>query len=136
MQNEYQLRLKDLNMNERIKELTRKFTTEAEEARARHELLAQEKADQEAEYEEKMKQLEERNAQQMCAIENQYQQKLMGEVERYQQLAQVGRFLNQSGCLPTTLGLSLTRIRKCSESRVGFKGDSTSTRMMVQRLTL
>lgn len=91
MQNEYQLRLKDLNMNERIKELTRKFTTEAEEARARHELLAQEKADQEAEYEEKMKQLEERNAQQMCTIENQYQQKLMGEVERYQQLAQVGR---------------------------------------------
>lgn len=89
LQNEYQMRLKDLNMNERIKELTKKYTSEAEEARARHVLLAQEKTETEAEYEEKLRALEERAAQQAAAVENQYQQKLMGEVERYQQLAQV-----------------------------------------------
>lgn len=92
LQNEYQLRLKDLNLNERLKELTKKYTSEAEEARARHVLLAQEKTEMESEYEEKLRAFEERAAQQAGQVENQYQQKLMGAVERYQQLAQVRGF--------------------------------------------
>lgn len=60
MQNEYQLRLKDLNLNERIKDITEKFTHELESDKAKFELLLQEKNEQEMEYEEKLKQAEER----------------------------------------------------------------------------
>ncbi len=40
----------------------------------------------EMEYEEKIKHMEERHGQQMQALEAQYQQKIMTEVERYQTL--------------------------------------------------
>ena len=45
--------------------------------------------------EEKLKQSEERHAQQMAALELQYQQKIMTEVERYQQLLQEKELLNE-----------------------------------------
>ena len=80
MQNEYQLRLKDLNTNERIKDLTEKFTHELETDKAKFELLLQEKNEMEMEYEEKLKQSEERHGGQMHAQEGQYQQKIMSEV--------------------------------------------------------
>eukprot|EP00741_Cyanophora_paradoxa_P020094 tig00021234_g19395.t1 len=86
MQNEYQLRLKDLNYNEKIKEITEKFTQELEADRQRHDHLLQEKNDMEMEYEEQKKQMEERHQQAIAQIEAQYQQKIMAEVERYQQL--------------------------------------------------
>lgn len=57
MQNEYQLRLKDLNLNERMKEVTDKFTAELEADRLKFELLLQEKNRMETEYEEKLKQV-------------------------------------------------------------------------------
>ena len=86
MQNEYQLRLKDLNYNEKLKEATEKFTQELDSDKKNYELLLQAKNDMEMEYEEKIKQLEERHQQQLQALEAQYQQKIMAEVERYQQL--------------------------------------------------
>lgn len=95
MQNEYQLRLKDLNLNEKIKDITEKFTHELESDKAKFELLLQEKNEQEMEYEEKLKQAEERHQQQMQALEAQYQQKIMTEVERYQQLLQEKEMLNE-----------------------------------------
>lgn len=61
MQNEYQLRLKDLTMNEKIKELTEKFTAELDVDKTKFELLLQEKNEQEMEYEEKLRQAEERH---------------------------------------------------------------------------
>ena len=56
MQTEYQLRLKDLHLQERVKEMTEKFTSELETDRQKFELLLQEKNEQEMEYEEKLKQ--------------------------------------------------------------------------------
>ena len=88
MQNEYQLRLKDLNLNEKIKDITEKFTQELETDKAKFDLLLQEKNEQEMEYEEKLKQAEENHGQAIQALETQYQHKIMGEVERYQQLQQ------------------------------------------------
>lgn len=41
MQTEYQLRLKDLHLQERVKELTEKFTAELENDRQKFELLLQ-----------------------------------------------------------------------------------------------
>ena len=94
MQTEYQLRLKDLNLNEKIKDITEKFTHELEQDKAKFDLLMQEKNEQEMEYEEKLKQAEERHQQAIQALESQYQQKIMAEVERYQQLQQEKEVLN------------------------------------------
>ena len=94
MQSEYQLRLKDLNLNEKIKDITEKFTHELEQDKAKFDLLMQEKNEQEMEYEEKLKQAEERHQQAIQALESQYQQKIMAEVERYQQLQQEKEVLN------------------------------------------
>ncbi|GBG61790.1 hypothetical protein CBR_g23749 [Chara braunii] len=95
MQNEYQLRLKDLNLNERIKDITDKFTHELDQAKSRYETLLQTKTEQEMEYEEKIKQEREKYAQQMASMEGSYQQKIMAEVERYQALMQEKEQLNQ-----------------------------------------
>ena len=61
MQNEYQLRLKDLALNERVKELTEKFAAEADVDKTKFDILLQEKNEQEMEYEEKLKHAEERH---------------------------------------------------------------------------
>ena len=61
MQNEYQLRLKDLALNERVKELTEKFAAESDVDKTKFDILLQEKNEQEMEYEEKLKHAEERH---------------------------------------------------------------------------
>eukprot|EP00967_Tisochrysis_lutea_P077403 scaffold105095_cov27-Tisochrysis_lutea.AAC.1 len=96
MQNEYQLRLKDLNFTEKLKETTEKFNAELDADKKNYELLLQSKNDMEMEYEEKIKQLEERHGQQMQALEAQYQQKIMTEVERYQALASEKDMMNET----------------------------------------
>ena len=55
MQNEYNLRLKDAAMNDRVRELTEKHAAEAEVAEAARVALQQEKEQQQASYEEKLK---------------------------------------------------------------------------------
>ena len=95
MQNEYQLRLKDLNYTEKIKEATDKFNAELDGDKKNYELLLQSKNDMEMEYEEKIKQLEERHQQQLQALEAQYQQKIMTEVERYTQLVAEKDLMNE-----------------------------------------
>merc|ERR1719311_427273 len=88
MQNEYQLRLKDLNYNEKLKEATEKFTQELDSDKKNYELLLQAKNDMEMEHEE-------RHQQQLQALEAQYQQKIMAEVERYQQLGSEKDAMNE-----------------------------------------
>uniref|UniRef100_A0A061RT72 Wd repeat-containing protein 65-like n=2 Tax=Tetraselmis sp. GSL018 TaxID=582737 RepID=A0A061RT72_9CHLO len=95
MQNEYQLRLKDLNHNEKLKEINDKFTAELESEKQKFELLLQEKNEQEMEYEEKLRVAEERHHAQMAALDSQYQQKIMSEVERYQSLMQEKELLHE-----------------------------------------
>ncbi|KAG1658747.1 hypothetical protein FOA52_000860 [Chlamydomonas sp. UWO 241] len=95
MQTEYQLRLKDLHLQERIKELTEKFTVELETDRQKFELLLAEKNEQEMEYEEKLKASEERSQQQLTTLDTQYQAKIMAEVERFQSLTQEKELLNE-----------------------------------------
>ena len=57
LHNEYQLRLKDMTYNDRIKEVTEKFTQELEQDKNKYELLREEKNDMEMEFEEKIKQV-------------------------------------------------------------------------------
>jgi len=86
LHNEYQLRLKDMSHNEKIKEATEKFTQELEQDKNRYELLREEKNDMEMEYTEKLKKVHELHALKLTKIESRYQGKIMGEVERFQQL--------------------------------------------------
>ncbi|CAK4985833.1 unnamed protein product [Aphanomyces euteiches] len=88
LHNEYQLRLKDMNYNEYLKELTEKFTHEIEQEKNKYEVLREDKNDIEMEYEEHVKQIEEKHQQQMQEIEANYQQKIMKEVEKYQDVLQ------------------------------------------------
>jgi WD40 repeat protein len=85
LHNEYQLRLKDMNYTERIKEVTEKFTQELEQDKNKFELLREEKNDMEMEYEERIKQMEEKHQHELQELEASYQQKIMTEVERYQE---------------------------------------------------
>ncbi|GBG33254.1 Cilia- and flagella-associated protein 57 [Hondaea fermentalgiana] len=86
LHNEYQLRLKDMNYNEKIKEVTEKFTQELEQDKNRYELLREEKNDLEMEYADKIKQVQDQHQQKLQEIESTYQTKIMAEVERYQSL--------------------------------------------------
>lgn len=49
----------------------------------------------ELEYEEKLRAVQDKGQQQMNALDSQYQQKIMAEVERYQQLMQEKELLNE-----------------------------------------
>jgi cilia- and flagella-associated protein 57 len=88
LHNEYQLRLKDMTYNENLKELTEKFTHEIELEKNKFELLREDKNDIEMEYEEKIKQLEEKHVQQLQEVEAEYQHRIMKEVEKYQDVLQ------------------------------------------------
>lgn len=57
-------------------------------------LCFQEKNDMELEFEEKLRLTQEKSRQQLNALDSQYQQKILNEVERYQQLTQEKDTLN------------------------------------------
>ena len=86
LHNEYQLRLKDMNYTEKIKEATEKYTQDLEQDKNKYELLREEKNDMEMEYDERLKQMDEKHQHELQELEGGYQQKIMGEVERYQHL--------------------------------------------------
>lgn len=65
LQSEYQMRLKDLNVNETIKEIQEALHKEIDAERAKFELLMHEKNGQEVEYEEKLKKAEDYSANQV-----------------------------------------------------------------------
>lgn len=54
MENEYQLRLKDMNYNEKIRELTEKFIQEMESLKTKNQVLKTEKDKEETRHEEQV----------------------------------------------------------------------------------
>ena len=95
MQTEYQLRLKDLHLHEKLREASDQHASELVAEKKRFELLSQEKNEMELEYEEKLRVHQNRSQQQLNALDSQYQQKILTEVERYQQLLQEKDNLNR-----------------------------------------
>ena len=87
LHNEYQLRLKDMNYNEKIKEVTEKYTQELEHNKNQFELLREEKNDLEMEYDEQIKQTRDKHQHKLQEYEATYQSKIMAEVERYQKVS-------------------------------------------------
>ena len=86
LHNEYQLKLKEMNYAEKIKEVTDKFVQELEQAKAKFEILKEERADSEFEYVQRLKQKEEKHQHDMQETETEFQTRIMEEVERYQHL--------------------------------------------------
>lgn len=62
MENDYQLRLKDMNYNDKIKELTEKFIQEMESLKTKNQVLKTDKDKEEAKHEEKTADLMEKQS--------------------------------------------------------------------------
>lgn len=86
MENEYQLRLKDMNFNEKIKQVTEKFMQEIETLKITSTVLRTDKEKEELRHEEEMQEEKERHAKDLLEMENSQNLKLMAEYEKYQEL--------------------------------------------------
>ncbi|XP_017656671.1 cilia- and flagella-associated protein 57 isoform X2 [Nannospalax galili] len=86
MENEYQLRLKDMNYSEKIKELTDKFTQEMESLQTKNQVLKAEKEKQDVYHRERMENLVDKQNQELQELECCNNQKLLLEYEKYQEL--------------------------------------------------
>merc|ERR1712039_297334 len=85
---DFQLRHRDSYHKEKMAELQEKYSEEIETERRKFEVLREEKAEMELEYEEHIKNLEETHAKQTQELDQSFQQKMLVEVQRYQKLAQ------------------------------------------------
>ncbi|DBA01209.1 TPA: hypothetical protein N0F65_002344 [Lagenidium giganteum] len=88
LHNEYQLRLKDMNYKEKIKEVSDKFTAELTQDRQRCNDLQQDKADMEADYQRKMEEMTLQHKREFLELKATYESKIQAEKERYAALEQ------------------------------------------------
>ncbi|XP_026915256.2 cilia- and flagella-associated protein 57 isoform X1 [Acinonyx jubatus] len=86
MENEYQLRLKDMNYSEKIKELTDKFLQEMESLKTKNQVLKTEKEKQDVFHRERIDDLLDKQSQELQDLECCNNQKLLLEYEKYQEL--------------------------------------------------
>ncbi|XP_055986867.1 cilia- and flagella-associated protein 57 [Sorex fumeus] len=86
MESEYQLRLKDMNYSEKIKELTDKFLQEMETLKTKNQVLRTEKERQDVLHQEHMDELLEKQNRELQDLECCNNQKLLLEYEKYQEL--------------------------------------------------
>jgi hypothetical protein len=86
MENEYQLRLKDMNFNEKIKQVTEKFMQEIEALKITSTVLRTDKEKEELRHEEEMAEEKEKHSRDLVDMENSQNVKLMAEYEKYQDL--------------------------------------------------
>ncbi|KAF5923274.1 hypothetical protein HPG69_012364, partial [Diceros bicornis minor] len=86
MENEYQLRLKDMNYSEKIKELTDKFIQEMESLKTKNQVLRTEKDKQDVLHREHVDDLLDKQSRELQDLECCNNQKLLLEYEKYQEL--------------------------------------------------
>ncbi|XP_072628724.1 cilia- and flagella-associated protein 57 isoform X3 [Canis lupus baileyi] len=86
MENEYQLRLKDMNYSEKIKELTDKFLQEMESLKTKNQVLRTEKEKQDVSHREHIEDLLDKQSRELQDLECCNNQKLLLEYEKYQEL--------------------------------------------------
>lgn len=86
MENEYQLRLKDMSQEDKMKDLTEKFVQEMEALKLKNQLLKTEKEKEHSDFEERLNRGNEIHDREIVDLEQSNNQKLMFEYERYQEL--------------------------------------------------
>ncbi|XP_042660049.1 cilia- and flagella-associated protein 57 isoform X2 [Tyto alba] len=85
-ENDYQLHLKDLYCNEKIKELEENFTREISSLKTKHQILQAEKEKQELQHQFQLSELMNKQAREVQQLESDSNQKLLMENEKYQEL--------------------------------------------------
>ncbi|XP_061201080.1 cilia- and flagella-associated protein 57 isoform X2 [Neopsephotus bourkii] len=85
-ENYYQLSLKDMYYNEKIKELEDNFTQEISSLRTKHQNLQTDKENQERQHQLQVSELMDKQAREMQKLESDSNQKLLMENEKYQEL--------------------------------------------------
>ncbi|KAJ3192775.1 Cilia- and flagella-associated protein 57 [Irineochytrium annulatum] len=86
LEHEYQLRLKDMNFNEKLKELTEKFSQEIEALKISTSVLRTEKDKEEVKHEEELQGFKGKHLHELHEVEAKYNQQLMEEYEKFQDL--------------------------------------------------
>jgi len=84
--NEYQLKLKEMNHQERIKEVTDEYAAKINKAREEYEALRTSKSGMENSNESILGKIHHSQQHELQKLEAEYQQMIMSEVERYQEL--------------------------------------------------
>lgn len=84
--NEHQLRLKELDHKDRMKEIERKFTTQLNSEKVKYQELHAEKLSVESEFQRKVKVLENKHVDELRAIEMKYKTKQASEALRHKTL--------------------------------------------------
>ena len=84
LEHEYQLRLKDMNFNEKLKEITEKFSQEIEGLKISTSVLRTEKEKEDVKYQEQLQNIRFRHIQELHEVEMKYNQQLMAEYDKYQ----------------------------------------------------
>ncbi|XP_061307511.1 cilia- and flagella-associated protein 57 [Pezoporus flaviventris] len=82
----YQLSLKDMYYNEKIKELEDNFTQEISSLKTKHQNLQREKENQEQQHQLQVSELMDKQAREMQKLESDSNQKLLMENEKYQEM--------------------------------------------------
>ncbi|KAF1553582.1 Cilia- and flagella-associated protein 57, partial [Eudyptula albosignata] len=85
-ENDYQLRLKDMYCDEKIKELEENFTQEIGSLKTEHQILQAEKEKQELQHQFQLSELMNKQAREVQQLESDSNQKLLMENEKYQEL--------------------------------------------------
>ncbi|XP_042364189.1 cilia- and flagella-associated protein 57 [Plectropomus leopardus] len=86
MENEYQLRLKDMNYNEKMKEVSDKFTQQIESLKTMQQAMKTDMERQEREHQQSSAEVTVKHSKELKDLELSYSQKLIVEHERYQDL--------------------------------------------------
>ncbi|KAM4587838.1 cilia- and flagella-associated protein 57 isoform 2-T2 [Odontesthes bonariensis] len=88
MENEYQLHLKDMSYNEKLKELSDKFTQEVESLKTTQQIMKTEMERSERENQEQSAEVAVEHLKELRDLEHSYSQKLIVEHDKYQDLHQ------------------------------------------------
>jgi WD40 repeat protein/chromosome segregation ATPase len=86
VQNAYQLRLHDIQYQEKLKEVTENFNIQLEHNRSKFEMLKDEKQDLELEFEEKLKQLQETQSRRLHQIDSEHQKSILQQLKVFREL--------------------------------------------------
>ncbi|XP_060925292.1 cilia- and flagella-associated protein 57 [Limanda limanda] len=86
MENEYQLRLKDMNYNEKMKEISDKFTQQIKSLQTAQQTMKTEMEKKECEHQESSAEVTVKHSRELKDLETSYSQKLIVEHEKHQEL--------------------------------------------------
>ncbi|KAH9271594.1 hypothetical protein BASA83_006204 [Batrachochytrium salamandrivorans] len=126
LEHEYQLRLKDMNFNEKLKEITEKYSQEIEGLKISTSVLRTEKEKEDVKHQEHLQNIKARQIQELHEVEIKYNQQLMGEYEKYQsQQDRVGSFQDkwqlQVRDFESSIQKTLAEMQVSAESRLNAK---------------